>query len=100
VLRRFIELTPFLQAPTTHLIIALDISEEELHRNRQLGNKVAADATAPGFPLRDGSADLVVSRSVLEHTRDNSAFFENCARVLRPGGLMVDALQADSCPLR
>src|SRR5215471_8118384 len=76
---------PYLDAPHTHLIIALDISEEELRRNPRLDHKVVADAAAHGFPFRDGSADVVVSRSVVEHIHDNVAFFENCAHVLRPG---------------
>jgi SAM-dependent methyltransferase len=89
---------PFLQAPATHLIIALDLSEEELRRNPRLGEKVVADATARGFPLRDGATDLVVSRAVLEHIRDSTAFFENCARVLRPGGVMVHAFSGRFAP--
>ena len=89
---------PFLQAPATHLIVALDLSEEELRHNRRLGDKVVADATARGFPLRDGAADLVVSRAVLEHIRDSAAFFENCARALRPGGVMVHALSGRFAP--
>src|SRR6516164_7116237 len=59
---------PYLDAPHTHLIIALDISEEELRRNPRLDHKVVADAAAHGFPFRDGSADVVVSRSVVEHS--------------------------------
>src|SRR6516165_7196316 len=59
---------PYLDAPHAHLIIALDISEEELRRNPRLDHKVVADAAAHGFPFRDGSADVVVSRSVVEHS--------------------------------
>jgi ubiquinone/menaquinone biosynthesis C-methylase UbiE len=57
----------YLDAGPEHLIIALDLSEEELHRNHQLKHKVVADADANRFPVRDVSADLVVSRSVVEH---------------------------------
>jgi methyltransferase family protein len=45
------------------LIIALDLSEGELRRNRQLADKIVADVAAHGFPFRDGSVDLVTSRS-------------------------------------
>jgi hypothetical protein len=53
---------PYTNAPRTHLIIALDISEEELRHNRGLDHKVVADAAARGLPFRDGLVDLVVSR--------------------------------------
>jgi len=89
---------PYLDAPHTHLIIALDISEEELRRNPRLDHKVVADAAAHGFPFRDGSADVVVSRSVVEHIHDNAAFFENCAHVLRPGSVMLHAFPGRFAP--
>ena len=92
---------PFLaqvENPNEHLIIALDYAEEELHRNPHLDIKIAADATASGFPFRDGSADLVVSRAVVEHIRDNEAFFKNCAHVLRPGGIMIHAFPGRFAP--
>jgi ubiquinone/menaquinone biosynthesis C-methylase UbiE len=88
----------YLDAAVPHLIIALDLSEEELRRNRQLKHKIVADAAANRFPFRDASADLVVSRSVVEHVRDNAAFFANCARVLRPGGSMVHAFPGKYAP--
>jgi SAM-dependent methyltransferase len=89
---------PYVDAPRAHLIIAMDISEEELRRNRQLSHKIIADATTHEFPFRDGSVDLVVSRSVVEHLRDNAAFFANCARVLRPGGVMLHAFPGRFAP--
>src|SRR5215467_1193551 len=88
----------YLDAGPEHLIIALDVSEEELRGNRQLKHKIVADATANGFPFRDASADLVVSRSVVEHIQNNAAFFANCARVLRPGGIMVHAFPGRYAP--
>jgi len=89
---------PFLDPACGHLIIALDLSDEELRRNCQLDNKIVADAAAHGFPFRDGSTDLVVSRAVVEHIRDNSVFFQNCAHVLRPGGIMVHAFSGRFAP--
>jgi len=89
---------PFLKAPCGHLIVALDISQEELRRNRQLANKIVADAASDRLPLRDGSIDLVLSRSVVEHIRDNAVFFANCARVLRPGGIMMHAFPGRFAP--
>ena len=89
---------PYIDASSTHLIIALDLSDEELRHNRELEHKIVADASAHGFPFRDGSADLVVSRAVVEHIRDNAAFFGNCARVLCPGGIMVHAFSGRFAP--
>ena len=65
---------PYLDAPHTHLIIALDISEEELRRNPRLDHKVVADAAAHGLPFRDGSVDVVVSRSVFLALYDHCYF--------------------------
>jgi len=89
---------PYLNEPSRHLIIALDCSEEQVRGNRQLNRKIVADAAALGLPIRDGSADLVVSRSVVEHIPDNSTFFENCARVLRPGGSMIHVFPGRFAP--
>jgi SAM-dependent methyltransferase len=89
---------PYVDDRRAHLIVALDASEEELRRNRLLQDRVVADAAAHGFPLRDGCVDLVVSRAVVEHIRDNSAMFESCARVLRPGGTMIHAFPGRFAP--
>src|SRR5262245_27622998 len=46
---------PYVAAPAEHLIIGLDLAEDELRRNSRLGHKIVADAAANGFPIRDGS---------------------------------------------
>lgn len=89
---------PHVDEPSKHLVIGLDCSEEQLRRNHQLASRVVTDAALDGFPVRDGSADLVVSRSVVEHIRDNRAFFENCARALRPGGVTIHAFPGRFAP--
>jgi SAM-dependent methyltransferase len=88
----------YLDAAPEHLIVALDLSEEELRRNRQLKHKIVANAAANRFPFRDAAADLVVSRSVVEHIQNNAAFFANCARALRPGGIMLHAFPGRYAP--
>ncbi|MGY1986412.1 methyltransferase domain-containing protein [Blastococcus sp. SYSU DS0669] len=46
-------------------------------------------------PLADGCADVVVAGEILEHVEDDVAVLAECARLLRPGGvLVVDALAA------
>jgi ubiquinone/menaquinone biosynthesis C-methylase UbiE len=56
---------PYLNQPRGQLIIGLDYSEDQLRENRDINQKIVADAMAPGLPLRERSADLVVSRSVV-----------------------------------
>lgn len=50
------------------------------------GATVAADGEQ--LPLADGSVATVLARDVLEHL-DDAAALRECARVLRPGGLLV-----------
>lgn len=88
----------FLDEPLRHTIIAVDADEAELRRNFDLGDKLVADAAAPHLPFRDGSADLIVSRSVVEHLCDNRAFFANCARILRPGGALIHTFPCRFAP--
>ena len=62
-------------------ITALDILPDQLRRNLAADLRVAADATRT-LPLADGCADLVVTRSVLEHLPDPARTFGEAARVL------------------
>ncbi|MFN2405221.1 MAG: class I SAM-dependent methyltransferase [Pyrinomonadaceae bacterium] len=46
-------------------------------------------AFGEAIPLRDQSIDIVYGRQVLHHTKDLHRVFQECARVLRPGGLAL-----------
>jgi SAM-dependent methyltransferase len=46
-------------------------------------------ADLANIPLDSGSVDVLVSRSVFEHLTDPMAVYSECARVLRPGGVVV-----------
>jgi SAM-dependent methyltransferase len=89
---------PFVNEAAGHLIIAVDCSDHELRLNPELDNKVVADAASRAFPFQESSADLIASRSVVEHLRDNAAFFANCAQVLRPGGVLVHTFPCKFAP--
>lgn len=41
------------------------------------------------IPLPDGCVDLIMSRSVFEHLDDPTAVYQECYRILRPGGHLV-----------
>jgi 2-polyprenyl-6-hydroxyphenyl methylase/3-demethylubiquinone-9 3-methyltransferase len=46
-------------------------------------------------PLADGCADVLVAGEILEHVDDDVAVLAECARLLRPGGvLVIDAIAA------
>jgi SAM-dependent methyltransferase len=49
----------------------------------------ALQGNLAALPLSDGSVDVVVNFQVIEHLWDQSQFVAECARVLRPGGLLL-----------
>jgi SAM-dependent methyltransferase len=68
--------------------IGIDLSLALLKKHR--GNGVSLiQAEAESLPIRSGSADAVVATAVIEHARDPGRMMAECARVLRPGGLLV-----------
>jgi ubiquinone/menaquinone biosynthesis C-methylase UbiE len=85
---------PLSFAEETDEVVAIDLVPRfadagvRLARERGLGNVrfLQADGTALPFPAR--SFDMVLSHAVIEHVADASQYLRECARVLRPGGLM------------
>jgi hypothetical protein len=60
----------FIKNCTAHpRIVTLDISREELNRNRDVREKVVSDASR-ALPFADGSVDVVLSSCVVEHLSD------------------------------
>ena len=41
------------------------------------------------FPLDDASVDAVVAGEVLEHMQEDYRFIRECARIVRPGGVVA-----------
>lgn len=74
-------------------VIALDFAQGMLRQARQRGGLlrrplcVCADAEA--LPLTDGAVDLIVSNATLQWCNDLERTFDECRRVLRPGGLFM-----------
>jgi SAM-dependent methyltransferase len=72
-------------------LIAVNIAEWQLMAGRdQLLQATAAPVAgdAVRLPVADGAADGVISVEAAFHFRSRRAFFEECHRVLRPGGLL------------
>ncbi len=62
---------------------------ERLSQGRSDVSFEVADASDTGYP--EASFDLVWALESLEHMPDKRAFFSECARLLRPGGLSIVA---------
>jgi ubiquinone/menaquinone biosynthesis C-methylase UbiE len=74
--------------PSDTRIIAVDLSREELSRNKDVQGAVVADVTKH-IPIEDASADLVASCYLLEHLRGTDTYVSEAARILKPGGAFV-----------
>ncbi|MDN3516200.1 malonyl-ACP O-methyltransferase BioC [Aquisalimonas lutea] len=74
-------------------VMALDLSPAMLRRAREHGSwlrplpVVCGDAQA--LPLADRSVDLLFSNTAFQWCDDLDRLFEECQRVLRPGGLLM-----------
>lgn len=69
-------------------LVAVDISPEELALNTDVAETCVADV-ATDLPMPEASADLMLSRALLEHVDGVPAAIRNMARVLRPGGVAL-----------
>ena len=72
-------------------LVAVNIAEWQLAAGR---DRLAAAAAAPvvgdavRLPFADGTADGIISVEAAFHFRSRRAFFDECYRVLRPGGVL------------
>lgn len=79
------------------MIIALDISEDQLKCNNDAGGKLVADIVK-SLPFRNGTIDLITSRSVLEHLGDVAGFVKHSSEVLKPGGYWIHLFPSKFAP--
>ena len=73
-----------------HRFVGIDWSGDALRQARALGLTVLrADVTAPGLPVADGAADVVIMSELIEHLVDPDGAVAEARRVLRPGGSLL-----------
>lgn len=74
--------------------VGVDLGHAGL-RTAQAHGVLPVRGSVLAVPLADGCADVVVAGEILEHVADDVAVLAECARLLRPGGVLVlDALAA------
>jgi len=73
-----------------HRFVGIDWSADALRRARALGlSVVRASLVAPGLPVADGAADVVIMSELIEHLVDPDGAVAEARRVLRPGGSLL-----------
>ncbi len=72
-------------------LVAVNITERQLAAGRDRLKQAAAAPVAGDavrLPVADGTVDGVISVEAAFHFRSRKAFFDECYRVLRPGGVL------------
>jgi SAM-dependent methyltransferase len=73
-----------------HRFVGIDWSGDALRRAQALGLTVLrGGVTAPGLPVADGAADVVIMSELIEHLVDPDTAVAEARRVLRPGGSLL-----------
>jgi SAM-dependent methyltransferase len=71
-------------------VIGLDYDEQAVrHARACYPNVDVRQGNLAQLPFSDGSVDVVVNFQVIEHLWDQPGFIAECARVLRPSGLLL-----------
>ncbi|OMC44647.1 SAM-dependent methyltransferase [Mycobacterium sp. IS-2888] len=71
-------------------VIAVDYDEATVaHVRARYARVDVMQANLADLPLPDASVDVVVNFQVIEHLWDQAQFVAECARVLRPSGLLM-----------
>ena len=71
-------------------VVALDYAPDVLtHVAARYPALRPARADLQRLPVRDGAAEVVVNLQTIEHLHDQAGFVAECARVLRPSGVLV-----------
>jgi SAM-dependent methyltransferase len=83
--------------PGDALIIGMDVLPGHLAGNSSIDHAVAADVCR-SIPFKDGTVDVIATRSVLEHLADSTSLFAEIHRVLRPGGVCLHVFPTGYAP--
>ncbi|MCV7194835.1 class I SAM-dependent methyltransferase [Mycolicibacterium brumae] len=79
-----------LLAGVARRVIGVDYDESAVaHARARYPRVEVCQGNLAELPLPDGSVDVVVNFQVIEHLWDQSQFVAECARVLRPGGVLL-----------
>ncbi len=87
-------------------VIALNLSEKENQRNRELSTAAGlgglvnvVDGSFEAIPLEDASVDVVWSQDAILHSGRRDQVIAEVARVLKPGGHFVftDPMESGNC---
>jgi 2-polyprenyl-3-methyl-5-hydroxy-6-metoxy-1,4-benzoquinol methylase len=79
-----------LLAGVAHRVVGLDYDESAVAHVRARYPRVEMrHGNLAELPLSDGEVDVVVNFQVIEHLWDQGQFVTECARVLRPGGVLL-----------
>jgi hypothetical protein len=74
---------------TRRLDPATDLEVHDPLASLETFQRALTPARARALAERQGAADVVVARHILEHAHDPAAFLEACCELARPGGLIV-----------
>lgn len=91
-----------LTAATSCRISGIDPSQRMLDSAREAASwESLVRGSAESLPFGDDAFDVVISTDVIHHVRDRDAYFDEAARVLRPGGHLVTVTDShDTIPRR
>ncbi len=69
-------------------IIGMDVLVRKLRFMRRPGRKLVQASTF-ALPFKDASFHVVISSEVIEHVSESEALFDELARCIEPGGLLI-----------
>lgn len=83
-------------------VVGLDVSQNMLAETQRTLRIPLIRANAEYLPVADASVDFVSMGYALRHVSDLAAMFQECLRVLRPGGilLLLEITRPDSRTMR